>query len=112
MNKQIVKINPRTAGVITLTPLTKSGKRKTALASQGLVMDYQKHSDGSVTATEVRRYFVDRGITDAYAGRTTRYTCRNPRMLVEFVSVADAPHLAKQFGRLYDTLEMAVSDCE
>ena len=107
-----MEINPDTAGVITFTPLTKNGAPKPALVSHGLVVEYQEHDDGSMTVTHVHHYIVDNGVTDAYLGDTVRYARTNKRMLVTFTSVTDAPHLAKQFGRLYDTYEMSKSDCE
>lgn len=106
-----MEINKHTAGLITLTPLTKSGAPRVGLQSHGLAVDYAKHDDGSITFTRVVRYIVDRGITDAESRESVRYTS-NPRMAVQFTSVAEAPYLAKQFVRLYSAQEMAVSDCE
>jgi len=57
-------------------------------------------------------HFVGRGITEPYIFESLHYKPNRSRVALEFTSVADAPHLAKQFGRLYYTQEMAVSDCE
>jgi len=105
-------INPNTTGVITLTPLTKSGKPSRIGSSTMLVTDVVEDEDG-FTFTHVSHHFVDNGVTQPYAFETgKRFPRHNPRVRVEFISVADAPNLAKWFGRLYYTQEMAKSDCE
>ena len=107
-----MNINPNTSGIITLTPLRKDGTPRVALRSHGLVTDYTEHEDGTVSYSTVSHHFVGQGITEPYILETLHYKPNRSRVALEFTSVADAPHLAKQFGRLYYTQEMAVSDCE
>lgn len=106
-----MNINPTTSGMITLTPLTKSGKPSRIGSSTAIVMDWQEHEDGSVSYNLVSHYIVDNGVTEPYIKETHHYT-PNARVRVEFTSVAEYPYLAKYFGRLYDAWEMAKSDCE
>ena len=107
-----MEINPTTTGIITLPPLRKSGAPRVAMRSHGLVTDYAEHEDGFVSYSVVYHHFVARGITEPYIFESLHYKPNRSRVALEFTSVADAPHLAKQFGRLYYTQEMAVSDCE
>ena len=111
-DREDMNINPTTTGIITLTPLRKSGAPRVGMATHGLVTDYAEHEDGSVSYSVVSHHYVARGITEPYILETLRYKPNRSRVALEFTSVADAPHLAKQFGRLYYTQEMAVSDCE
>lgn len=106
-----MEINPTTAGMLTMTPLRKDGTPRVALRSSCVVTDYTEHEDGFVSYSVVSHHYVGQGITEPYILDTLRYK-PSTTWALEFTSVADAPHLAKQFGRLYYTQEMAVSDCE